>query len=57
MDGDEIRRAVARGIRDHQRAQPKPKGVVDEASSAACGCIVMFVVLLVVMGIVVAYNS
>ncbi|MFI8291007.1 hypothetical protein ACIGBL_17930 [Streptomyces sp. NPDC085614] len=57
MDEDEIRRAVARGIRDHQRAQPKPKGVIDEASGAACGCIVMFVVALVVIGIVVAYNS
>ncbi|MET9623165.1 MULTISPECIES: hypothetical protein [unclassified Streptomyces] len=57
MDEDEIRRAVARGIRDHQRAQPKPKGLVDEASGAACGCVVMFVVALVVIGIVVAFNS
>ncbi|MEU9864211.1 hypothetical protein AB0D99_25385 [Streptomyces sp. NPDC047971] len=57
MNEDEIRRAVARGIRDHQRSQPKPKGVIDEASGAACGCIVMFVVALVIMGIVMAYNS
>ncbi|MFE2247987.1 hypothetical protein [Streptomyces lavendulae] len=54
MDEDEIRRAVARGIRDHQRSQPKPKGVVDDVSGAACGCVVMFVVALVIMGIVVA---
>lgn len=56
MDEDEIRRAVARGMRDHQRSQPKPKGVVDDVSGAVCGCIVMFVVALVVMGMVVAYN-
>ncbi|ATZ25836.1 hypothetical protein ACFZBM_14065 [Streptomyces lavendulae] len=56
MDEDEIRRAVARGIRDHQRSQPKPKGVVDDVSGAACGCVVMFVVALVVMGMIVASN-
>ncbi|WP_185921574.1 hypothetical protein [Streptomyces sp. WAC06614] len=57
MNDDEVRRAVARGIRDYERSRPKPKGVIDEASGAACGCIVMFVVLLVVMGIVVACNT
>ncbi|MFE9221837.1 hypothetical protein ACFYN3_36665 [Streptomyces lavendulae] len=56
MDEDEISRAVARGIRDHQRSQPKPKGVVDDVSGAACGCVVMFVVALVVMGMIVASN-
>lgn len=57
MNEDEIRRAVARELRNHQRSQPKPKGVIDEVSSAACGCIAMFVVILVVIGIITAYNS
>ncbi|MEB3967029.1 hypothetical protein OKJ48_43360 [Streptomyces kunmingensis] len=54
MNEDEIQRAVARGIRDYEKSRPKPKGIIDEASSAACGCIALFVAALVVMGIVVA---
>ncbi|GAA2305789.1 hypothetical protein GCM10010431_26990 [Streptomyces kunmingensis] len=54
VNEDEIQRAVARGIRDYEKSRPKPKGIIDEASSAACGCIALFVAALVVMGIVVA---
>ncbi|MFJ9982930.1 hypothetical protein ACIQUD_02565 [Streptomyces globisporus] len=57
MNEDEIRRAVARELREHQRSQPEPKGIIDEVSSAACGCIMMFVVALVILGMVAAYNS
>ncbi|MDW4901770.1 hypothetical protein ACIG0A_14265 [Streptomyces californicus] len=56
MNEDEIRRAVARELREHQRSQPKPKGMVDEVSSAACGCMVLFVVALVTLGMVSACN-
>ncbi|MGW4357634.1 hypothetical protein ACWEKU_02525 [Streptomyces californicus] len=56
MNEDEIRRAVARELREHQRSQPKAKGVVDEVSSAASGCMVLFVVALVILGMVSACN-
>ncbi|MFI0786684.1 hypothetical protein ACH4Q6_13955 [Streptomyces lydicus] len=56
MDEDEVRRAVARGMQDYERSRPKPKGVVREAESAVGGCLAMFVVALVILGIVAACN-
>ncbi|WP_223737015.1 hypothetical protein [Streptomyces purpurogeneiscleroticus] len=57
MDEDEIRRAVARGIQDYEKSRPKPKGVIQEAESAVGGCIVMFVLALLILGVVAACNS
>ncbi|MBL1080609.1 hypothetical protein JK359_01230 [Streptomyces actinomycinicus] len=54
MDEDEIRRAVARGIRDYEKSRPKPKGIVAETESAVGGCVAMFFVALVILGIVAA---
>lgn len=54
MDEDEIRRAVARGIEDYEKSRPKPKGVIREAESAVGGCIAMFVVALLILGVVAA---
>lgn len=56
MDDDEIRRAVARGMRDYERSRPKPKGLIREAESTLGGCIAMFVLALLILGIVVACN-
>lgn len=56
MDEDEIRRAVARGMQDYERSRPKPKGVIQEAEGAVGGCVAMFVVALVILGIVAACN-
>ncbi|MFH9420442.1 hypothetical protein [Streptomyces sp. NPDC017529] len=56
MDEDEIRRAVARGIQDYEKSRPKPKGVIQEAESAVGGCIAMFVVALLILGVVAACN-
>ncbi|WP_158991222.1 hypothetical protein [Streptomyces griseus] len=56
MNEDEIRRAVARELREYQRSQPKPKGMIDEVSSAVSGCMVLFVVALVILGMVSACN-
>ncbi|TDT38202.1 hypothetical protein EV562_105216 [Streptomyces sp. BK208] len=50
MDEDEIRRAVARGIRDYERSRPKPKGIIAETESAVGGCVAMFLVALVILG-------
>ena len=54
VDEDEIRRAVARGMQDYEKSRPKPKGIVGEAQSAIGGCVALFFVALVVLGIVVA---
>ncbi|MEU6087934.1 hypothetical protein ABZ865_14135 [Streptomyces sp. NPDC047085] len=54
MDEDEIRRAVARGMQDYERSRPKPKGIVAEAESAVGGCVAMFFVALLVLGIAAA---
>ncbi|OLZ63965.1 hypothetical protein AV521_37610 [Streptomyces sp. IMTB 2501] len=54
VDEDEIRRAVARGMQDYEKSRPKPKGIVAEAESAIGGCVAMFFVALVILGIVAA---
>ncbi|MGW2742556.1 hypothetical protein [Streptomyces sp. NPDC001450] len=54
MDEEEIRRAVARGMQDYERSRPKPKGIVAETESAVGGCVAMFFVALVILGIVAA---
>ncbi|MER6573642.1 hypothetical protein ABT288_47780 [Streptomyces sp. NPDC001093] len=54
VDEDEIRRAVARGMQDYRKSRPKPKGIVAEAESAIGGCVAMFFVALVILGIVAA---
>ncbi|MEV6884129.1 hypothetical protein [Streptomyces sp. NPDC051135] len=54
MDEDEIRRAVARGMRDYERSRPKAKGIIAETESAVGGCVAMFLVALVILGAVAA---
>ncbi|EFL32797.1 predicted protein [Streptomyces viridochromogenes DSM 40736] len=56
VDEDEIRRAVARGMRDYERSRPKPKGIIAETESAVGGCVAMFLVALVILGVVAACN-
>lgn len=56
VDEEEIRRAVARGMHDYERSRPKPKGIVAEAESAGGGCLAMFLIALVILGVVVACN-
>ncbi|PKT67492.1 hypothetical protein CW362_40210 [Streptomyces populi] len=56
VDEDEIRRAVARGMRDYERTRPKPKGIIAETESAVGGCVAMFLIALVILGVVAACN-
>ncbi|MET7676325.1 hypothetical protein [Streptomyces seoulensis] len=56
MDEDEIRRAVARGMHDYEKSRPKPKGIIAETESAVGGCMAMFLIALVILGVVAACN-
>lgn len=56
VNEDEIRRAVARGMRDYEKSRPKPEGIVGEVESAVGGCFAAFFLALVVLGVVVACN-
>ncbi len=56
VDEDEIRRAVARGMRDYERSRPKPNGIIARTESAVGGCVAMFLIALVILGVVTACN-
>ncbi|GGT70082.1 hypothetical protein GCM10010256_30660 [Streptomyces coeruleorubidus] len=56
VDEDEIRRAVARGMRDYERSRPQPKGIIAETESAVGGCVAMFLIALVILSVVAACN-